>query len=161
LLETVIIPPDDPDTAFTVLQGKLRALRRDSADARIVADFTGGTKSMSAALTLAAIDGGVPLQLVTGRRADLIRVLDRSEQAVAVHTERIAAAREFERLAAGWGRYAYQEAAEGFERLRNDLKACGVLREELSRFNRAQELSQAFAAWDAFDHRKAAGCLRR
>ncbi|HEY1259907.1 MAG TPA: hypothetical protein VGF34_11710 [Stellaceae bacterium] len=159
--EIVIIPPDDPDTAFTILQDKLRALRRESADAQIVADFTGGTKSMSAALTLAAIDGGVPLQLVTGRRADLIRVLDRSEQAVAIHTERIAAAREFERLAAGWGRYAYQEAAEGFERLRNDLKAAGLVREELGRFNRAQELSQAFAAWDAFDHRTAAGCLRR
>jgi hypothetical protein len=159
--EIVIVPADDPDAAFALLQSKLRALRRDHPGAQIVADFTGGTKSMSAALILAALDSDVPLQLITGQRADLVRVLDQSERAVAVHTERIAAAREFERLAAGWARYAYQEAAEGFDRLRNDLRAAGFARAELGRFNRAQELSQAFAAWDAFDHRRAADCLRR
>jgi len=159
--EVVIVPPDDPDAAFAVLNTKLRALGRERPGQPIVADFTGGTKSMSAALMLAALAGNLPLQLVTGRRADLVKVLDRSERAVTVNTERIAGAREFERLAAGWSRFAYQEAAQGFERLRGDLRAAGLPRDELSRFNRAQELSAAFAAWDCFDHNKAAGCLQK
>jgi CRISPR-associated protein (TIGR02710 family) len=159
--EIVEVPPDDPDAAFAILEGTLRALQRRQPQVPIVADFTGGTKSMSAALTLAALGCNVPLQLVTGRRADLVKVLDRSERAVAVHTGRIAAAREFERLAAGWGRFAYQEAADGFDALRQDLKAAGLPRDELGRFNRAQELSAAFAAWDCFDHKKAAGCLNK
>jgi CRISPR-associated protein (TIGR02710 family) len=159
--EVVVVPPDEPDAAFAVLHEKLRALGRERPGAPIVADFTGGTKSMSAALILAAFSCNLPLQLVTGRRADLVKVLDRSERAVVVSTERIAGSREFERLAAGWGRFAYQEAAAGFARLRDDLKATGLSRAELSRFNRAQELSAAFAAWDCFDHRKAAGCLQK
>lgn len=157
--EVFIVPPDDPDIAFARLVAKMAALRRERPAAHIVADFTGGTKSMSAALTLAALDTGAALQLVAGRRADLVKVLDRSERAVAVHTTRIAAAREFERLAAGWGGFAYREAAAGFERLWAALKAEGLPREELSRYTRAKELSEAFAAWDCFDHKKAAGGL--
>ena len=158
--EVVIVPPDDPDVAFAVLVDKLGALARDAPGAEIVADFTGGTKSMSAALTLAALDTGVALQLVTGERADLVKVRDRTEQAIAVRTKRIVGAREFERLAAGWHRYAYQEAAGGFDRLWSDLKAEGLSREELGPLTRAKELSQAFAEWDAFDHKRAYGCLR-
>ena len=78
-----------------------------------------------------------------------------------MRTLRVAARSEFQRLAADWSRYAYQEAAEGFDRLRGDLKEAGLGRDELARFNQAQELSSAFAAWDRFDHKTAAGCLRR
>jgi len=159
--EPVTVPPDDPDTAFAILADRLRALCRDADGAEIVADFTGGTKSMSAALTLAALDAGAALQLVTGERPDLVKVRDRTEQAIAVRTKRIAGAREFERLAAGWGRFAYQEAADGFGRLWSDLKAESLSREELRPLTRAKELSEAFAAWDCFDHKRAAGGLAK
>jgi CRISPR-associated protein (TIGR02710 family) len=134
-------------------------LNRDGR--RVVADYTGGTKSMSAALVLAAFEAGADLQLVTGRRGDLVRVLDRTEREIAIGTRRVSVAREFERLAAGWGRFAYQEAAEGFTRLWNDLKAEGASRDELRRLTRAKELSEAFAGWDAFDHKSAAGGLAK
>lgn len=159
--ETVIVPPDDPDAAFALLVEKMRSLARERPGASIVADFTGGTKSMSAALTLAALEAGAALEVVTGERRDLVRVRDRTEQAIALRTKRIVGAREFERLAAGWSRHAYQEAAEGFGRLWSDLKAEGLSRSERSRCARAKELSEAFAAWDSFDHRRAAGCLAK
>jgi CRISPR-associated protein (TIGR02710 family) len=159
--ELVTVPPDEPDAAFAVLVDKLRALARDLSGAEIVADFTGGTKSMSAALTLAALDAGAALQPVTGDRPDLVRVRDRTEQAIAVRTKRIAGAREIERLTAGWNRYAYQEAAEGFGRLWSDLKTEGLSREELRPLTRAKELSEAFAAWDRFEHKSAAGTLHK
>jgi hypothetical protein len=157
--EILEIPPDDPDRAFTALADKLRAFARGGE--RVVADYTGGTKSMSAALFLAALEAGAELQLVTGRRGDLIRVLDLSEREIAIGTRRVAAAREFERLAAGWSRFAYQEAAEGFDRLWRELKEKGWSREELRRLTRAKELSEAFAAWDCFDHKRAAGGLAK
>jgi CRISPR-associated protein (TIGR02710 family) len=157
--EIVEVPPDDPDSAFSLLVERLRALNGDGR--RVVADYTGGTKSMSAALVLAAFEAGAQLQLVTGRRGDLVRVLDRTEREIAISTRRVSVAREFERLAAGWGRFAYQEAAEGFTRLWNDLKAEGASREELRGLTRAKELSEAFAAWDAFDHKSAAGGLAK
>ncbi len=157
--EHVEVLPDDPDRAFSRILDRLEPLRRDGA--RIIADYTGGTKSMSAALFLAALHVGAELQLVTGERVDLVRVTDLTERETTVRTLRVAARSEFQRLADGWSRYAYQEAAEGFDRLRNDLKTAGLGREELGRFNRAQELSAAFAAWDAFDHKTAANRLKR
>jgi CRISPR-associated protein (TIGR02710 family) len=157
--ETLEVPADDPDRAFQTIVERLRALARDGG--HIVADYTGGTKSMSAALFLAALDAGAELQLVTGRRSDLVRVLDLTEREIAIGTRRVSVAREFERLAAGWSRFAYQEVAESFDRLWNELKAEGLPREELRPFTRAKELSAAFAAWDRFDHNAAAGGLRK
>ncbi len=153
------MPPDDPDSAFSLLVDRLRTLNRDGR--RVVADYTGGTKSMSAALVLAAFETGAELQLVTGRRGDLVRVLDRTEREISIGTRRVSVAREFERLAAGWGRFAYQEATEGFTGLWNDLKAEGASRDELRQLTHAKELSEAFAAWDAFDHKRAAGGLAK
>ena len=157
--EIIEVPPDDPDSGFSLLADRLRALKRDGR--RVVADYTGGTKSMSAALVLAAFEAGAELQLVTGRRGDLVRVLDRTEREIAIGTRRVSVAREFERLAAGWSRFAYQEAADGFTRLWNDLKAEGASRGELRRLTRPKELSEGFAAWDAFDHKSAAGGLAK
>jgi len=157
--EILEVPPDDPDSAFSLLVERLRALNRDGR--RVVADYTGGTKSMSAALVLAAFEAGAELQLVTGRRGDLVRVLDRTERQIAIGTRRVSVEREFERLAAGWGRFAYQESAEGFARLWDDRKKEGASREELRPLTRAKELSEAFAAWDAFDHKRAAGGLAK
>ncbi len=157
--EIIEVPPDDPDTVFSLLVDRLRALKREGR--RVVADYTGGTKSMSAALVLAAFEAGAALQLVTGRRGDLVRVLDRTEREIAIGTRRVSVAREFERLAAGWGRFAYQEAAEGLTSLGDDLRNEGWSREERRRVTRATELSKAFAQWDAFDHRSAEGGLRR
>src|SRR5271155_4569390 len=72
--ELVEVPPDEPDRAFSALVDQLRPLVLGGA--RLVADYTGGTKSMSAALFLAALDVGAELQLVSGRRTDLVRVDD-------------------------------------------------------------------------------------
>lgn len=157
--EVLEVPPDDPDRAFSAIVDRLRALA--GASRRIVADYTGGTKSMSAALVLAAFEAGAELQLVSGRRGNLVRVLDRTEREIAIGTRRVATAREFERLAAGWRRYAYREAAEGFARLWDDLKQEGWSREERRSVTRAKELSEAFAAWDCFDHKRAANDLAK
>jgi CRISPR-associated protein (TIGR02710 family) len=157
--EIVEVPPDEPDRAFSLLVDRLRPLTRNGA--QLIADYTGGTKSMSAALFLAALDVGAQVQLVTGKRADLVRVTDLTQRHSVVATRRVLIAREYERLASGWTRYAYQEAAEGFTRFWDDLKAEGASRDELRPLTRAKELSAAFAAWDAFDHKRAAGGLAK
>ena len=159
--EVLEVPADDPDAIFAALLPRLRALARDHAGARIVGDFTGGTKSMSAGLTLAAIEAGLALQLVTGERDDLVRVRDLTQVPVALETRRIAVERTRRILAEGWGRFAYQETAEGFSQLRSELKEEGWGRSELSPLTRAWELSKAFAAWDRFDHKPAASDLRK
>jgi CRISPR-associated protein (TIGR02710 family) len=158
--EMVPVPADNPDDAFQKLACELHRLAAEHPAAELIADYTGGTKSMSVALFLAALEAGASPQLTTGERVDLVRVRDATEAPVRAESHRIADAREFARLAAGWGRFAYQEAAEGFARLWASQKERGASRDETRRSLMAKELSHAFAAWDRFDHRVAASRLK-
>ena len=99
--------------------------------ARFVADYTGGTKTMTAALVCAALQSDdVELQLVSGARRDLVGVVDGTERAMAPYL-------------AAWKRYAYQEAAAGLERIRVAADA-----PDRQRLNLALVLSRALARWD-------------
>jgi len=142
------VPSDDLDAIHAVCRVALDDLRRRHPGARIVADYTGGTKSMSAALVLAAIEAeGVELQLVTGNRVDLVRVRDGAENAAPANIEAIRLERRMQPYLNAWERHAYAEAEAGLKALANPLNA--TLR---GRLNRARDLSAAFAAWDAFGH---------
>lgn len=77
----VSVPPDDLDTALARIDASLSAERR--AGFRVVVDYTGGTKSMAAAMVLAAsADPKVQLQFMAGRRADLAQVEAGTERPV-------------------------------------------------------------------------------
>lgn len=142
------VPADDLDAIHAVCREALRDLRRRHPDALIVADYTGGTKSMTAALALAAIeDEDVELQLVTGNRVDLVRVRDGAESAAPANIEAIRLQRRMQPYLNAWDRHAYAEAETGLRALATPRNA--FLR---GRLNRMRDLSAALAAWDAFDH---------
>lgn len=116
--------------------------------ARRLADYTGGTKTMSAALVLEALEAeGVLLQLVAGNRADLVRVRDGTEMALPARMDAIRLRRAMAPFLAAWKRFAYDEAAAGLGALASPADA--RLRALLLR---ARDLSAALAAWDRFDH---------
>ena len=148
------VPSDDLDAIHGLCREALADLRRRYPQARLLADYTGGTKSMSAALVLAALDSeDVELQLVTGNRVDLVRVRDGAETAAPATIEAIRLQRRMQPYLNAWTRHAYAEAEAGLRRLPTPANA--TLR---GRLNRARDLSAAFAAWDAFDH---AGAFQR
>lgn len=144
------VPADDPVVAVESILGWLG--QEVETGARVVADYTGGTKSMAAALFHAGVlVPGVELSLVSGPRANLIQVGDGAER---VHT--LAGAARLEtgwrvaEAARAWGRFAYAEAAEV-------LRATPV---PTADSEAARLLSQGFAAWDAGDHASARGMLQ-
>jgi hypothetical protein len=59
---------DDLSDCYGRIREALRSLRLELPDAVITADYTGGTKTMSAALVMAAVDLEVPLMLTTAKR---------------------------------------------------------------------------------------------
>jgi hypothetical protein len=74
---------DDLDQIYLDCDNAITDVLRRFPDANIIADYTGGTKSMSAGLVMAALEHqDVTLQLVTGSRSDLIKVHDGSQYAV-------------------------------------------------------------------------------
>ena len=125
--------------------------------AKIIADYTGGTKSMSAGLVMAVMEyQAIALQLITGSRSDLIKVNDGSQYAAVANSERI----RFERLIApyrqAWTRYAYSEAEAGLKKV--VAPSHTELRGHYSKF---RDLSLAFAEWDNFNHHTALTLLQR
>jgi hypothetical protein len=67
---------DDLDQIYLDCSKAIDAVVQRFSNVTITADYTGGTKSMSAALVMAALEfPNVNLQLVSGSRSDLIKVL--------------------------------------------------------------------------------------
>lgn len=154
--EVCLIPSDDLDTAYKTISDALTTLRHRFPDAALVADYTGGTKTMTAALVMAVLETeDVELRLVTGARADLIKVRDGTESSMIASTEHLRLRRAMAPYLAAWGRYAYGEACQGLTTIPAPHNP--QLRSELQI---ARDLSCAFDAWDRFDHRRALETLR-
>jgi CRISPR-associated protein (TIGR02710 family) len=146
--KVVEVPADDLDEAVAAMTAAIAEQRRRFAEALFVADYTGGTKTMTAALVMAALEADdVQLQLITGDRTDLVKVRDGSQAGLAVSAEGIRLRRAMQPLLAGWRHFAYGAAADGLGRLPHPRDT--ALRAELQI---ARGLSRAFDAWDRFDH---------
>jgi CRISPR-associated protein (TIGR02710 family) len=145
--EVRIVPADDMDGAFALMRTAMSELRARMPDARLQADYTGGTKTMTAALVLAALESEIDLSLVTGSRGDLVRVADGTQATASASVERVRLARAMRPYLDAWKRFAYAEAAAG-------LAALPAPRDARLRpaRDRARDLSAALAAWDRFDH---------
>lgn len=152
--ETQIVPADDLDGACFAMRNAIVALGKKFSGVRFRADYTGGTKTMTAALVCAALDrDDVELQLVAGARPNLVRVEDGTEQAMGASVDHLRLDREMKTHLRAWHRFEYREAADGLARIR--ITANDPRRTQLEL---ARELSRALADWDNFDHE---GAYRR
>ena len=144
----VQVEADDLDKVFFSMRDALVELRQRYPNAQFIADYTGGTKTMSAALVNVALKAeDVELQLVTGRRDNLQVVKPGSEQAIGASIAGIRLHREIELRLSAWHRFGYQEAADGLQRIRTRVGVPG-----LDQLGVAKALSRTFALWDNFDH---------
>ena len=146
--EDQIVLADDLDEAWLTMRQTVADLGKRFPDADFVADYTGGTKTMTVALVLAALESdSVELQLVSGARPDLKTVKSGSEQAMTASVARIRLNRDMKLHLAAWSRFAYREAAAGLDAIRVVTSS-----PDRPRLDRAQALSHGLALWDDFDH---------
>ena len=149
--EVVIVPADDLDGAVAAIRKAFATLGERFPQAKIIADYTGGTKTMTAALVTAVLESdSIDLQLVTGNRADLVKVRNGTEYSACANIDAIRLQRAMAPFLGAWRRFAYDESGEGLASIR--VPGNDALR---SRLARARDLSRAFAAWDRFDHGEA------
>lgn len=146
--EARTVPADDLDGAFFTMRAAAVDLAGRFPGARFVADYTGGTKTMTAALVCAALErDDVELQLVAGARPGLVRVEDGTEQAMTASVARLRLDRAMAPWLGAWRRFAYHEAAEGLDGIRIAASNPGS-----PWLGFARSLSRALARWDDFDH---------
>ncbi|MFU8838013.1 MAG: TIGR02710 family CRISPR-associated CARF protein [Thiohalomonadaceae bacterium] len=152
----LIVPADDLDRAYALIAERATALSHQYPDALIHADYTGGTKTMTAALVMAAIEHPtIELRLVTGARGDLKQVHDGTEFGTPAMADGIRLRRAMAPYLSAWQHHGYAEAAHGLGKLTAPREP--ALRAELQI---ARDLSQAFDAWDRFAHQQAMDKLR-
>lgn len=147
----ITVPADDLDGATHLITIAFSKLRDTFPGAHIVADYTGGTKTMTAALVIATLEAdGIDLQLVTGNRTDLVKVSNGTERSSLANIDGIRLQRAMAPFLYSWQHFAYSEAADGLSTIKSPANR--ILSGQLGR---AHDLSQAFAAWDRFDHSEA------
>lgn len=139
-VETLLVPADDPGVIHERCLARLRAAR-DASD-RVVADYTGGTKSMSAMLLLAALTEAAEVAVVLGPRTDHTKVRSGTEQVVRIDTSGVESRWALDVAARAWRRFDYAAAAE----------ALATLRRPTAEASRALALSRGYARWVAFDY---------
>ncbi len=147
---------DDLDHIYSVSQRAIDEVIKRFEAPKLIADYTGGTKSMSAGLVMAVLEHSeIELQLVTGSRSDLIKVRDGSQYAAPANIEKIRFERQLAPYRQAWNRYAYGEAVAGLALITPPYNP--LLRAEYGRF---RDLSRAFAEWDNFNHATALELLQ-
>ncbi|GIW97864.1 MAG: hypothetical protein KatS3mg111_1197 [Pirellulaceae bacterium] len=155
--DVLTVPPDDPDEIHVRIRALIENILSTEPRPRIIADYTGGTKSMTAALLLAGLeyDEDVELSIVVGQRADLVQVKDGTETRLPANVDRIRFRHKFRVAMAPWQHYGYAEAAIA-------LKSMLAPRDAGDRqvYLDALAASRAFAAWDRFDHHRAHDLLQ-
>ncbi len=152
------LPPDDPDAAYSLCRGYLRAARREHPDHRLVADYTGGTKSMTGALLMAAFaEEGVIVQFMAGERNNLNQVVPGSEEPRPMLADLVTADRDFAAAAQAVKSYDYAAARRILDDLRRRLVKSHRTppADWRKRFELAYRWTGALAYWDAFHHPQA------
>ena len=120
-------------------------------------DYTGGTKTMSVGLALAALDNGCKLHLTTGQRTNIIKI-DQGELTRRVRSSSVVVRRTLDMLVPAFQKmYNYPALLSEMQRLRNGAELDESLEKQCSRIH---DLSIAFESWDTFDHCKALNSLK-
>jgi CRISPR-associated protein (TIGR02710 family) len=122
----------------------------------IKADYTGGTKTMTASLVLAAIDYQIELYVTTGDRFDLIRV-KRGEMTSSASVAPVLLQRSIERILPVFlKQYNYAAAITELAEL---LAVMNVSPDLQRTIQILVNICKGFEAWDRFDHEEAINFL--
>jgi len=140
--------PDDIEKIAVECQAAITALSKKGYDLQdMVADYTSGTKAMSAGLTIAAIKGNVgSLVYVTGERGEGGRVISGTERPISLEPNRIKADTLFQDAIRLFNIYQYDACLETLKKAKKLLADPAFI----DRANALEIVSKAYMYWDKF-----------
>jgi CRISPR-associated protein (TIGR02710 family) len=145
--------PDDLSECHRCIVEAIRDLQNTAPECKIYVDYTGGTKTMSAALAIAAVDFNLYLHLTTAKiRENLIRV-ETGEQTQSVSTTALILERTLTQLIPKFlEEYNYPAAIAELKVL---LKNVALDSAQKQRLSSLRNVCKGLDAWDRFDHQQA------
>lgn len=148
----ILTNPDDLAECYQKIAAKIHELQQISPLPTIKADYTGGTKTMTASLVIAAIDYQVGLLLTTGDRFNLIRV-ERGEMTAQAQVAPVLLQRSiYQYLPVFLQQYNYTAAISELTQL---VRSINVSPESQRTIQVLNNICKGFDAWDRFDHHEA------
>jgi len=151
---------DDHNFCYSKSLDLLKDLRRSYPNAEIIVDYTGGTKSMTVGLVMAAADiPDITIAIVKGERSNLLKVDDGTQRVKLSRTNYSLLTKQ-------------KQIAESFTRTFDYASAVDIInsafssfadipREIEDEFQKIHVTCQAFDKWDKFQHGEAKRILER
>lgn len=148
------VTKDDP---FQVYQVCIKEISRYlSQNDRVIVDYTGGTKSMSAGLALAGSEyPECDFSIVTGKRTDLIKVKDGMARSTKLRSSNFHYQRQMRLCKTLVSEQNYNAAHQVLSNLSANHPTEGD-----EQFDRLYYLTKAFDEWDKFNYEAAGNYLR-
>ncbi|MDE8344360.1 MAG: TIGR02710 family CRISPR-associated CARF protein, partial [Acidocella sp.] len=152
--EILEVRADEPDSIFSAVQARLTSLKRLHPEAKIIVDYTGGTKSMSAGMVYAAMSvPDIELQFMLGNRPDTTKIEDGTEKPQRMATDLLVAERLIAEAETAMRSFDYQVAVEILKRLLNtaETRKFGDVAWR-ARLRWRAHFASGLHNWDIFDH---------
>lgn len=149
----LLTDPDNLSECYRLISEKIRSLKLEVSDSDILTDYTGGTKTMSVALTMASLDYGLTVYLTTATtRENIIRV-ERAERSRRVALASVTVQRKIEQFLPRYlEQYNYPAAIAELKYLLEEME---LSREDSNRVEQLLDCCSGLDAWDRFDHASA------
>ncbi|MBX9256493.1 TIGR02710 family CRISPR-associated protein [Desmonostoc muscorum CCALA 125] len=153
----LIQEPDDLSECYLETTSCIQKIQQDSPNAQLMADYTGGTKSMSVGLAMASLDYQVTLYVTTTVRTNIIKI-ERGELTGQAIVAPVVAQRTIEQfLPIFLQQYNYPAAIAQLKRL---LSSMALPPETRRKIQTLYACCSGLDAWDKFEHREALDLLQ-
>lgn len=154
----MIKDPDNLGLCYQAAQQALREAREKYPGLIIRADYTGGTKTMTSGLAMAAVDDGViEIYVVSGNRKDLIKVSSGTETLRQADWEPILWSRQQQSLKELFKARDYKGCVDLIREITSILPGKSEL---FSRLSAYLAICNGLQAWEEFRHEEARNLLR-
>jgi CRISPR-associated protein (TIGR02710 family) len=148
----LIQEPDDLSECYLAATSYIQKIQQDLPNAQLMADYTGGTKSMSLGLAMAAVDYQIILYVTTSVRTNIIKV-ERGELTGQATVAPVVAQRTIEQfLPIFLQQYNYSAT---IAQLRKLLSSMALPPETRRKIQTLYTCCSGLDAWDRFEHREA------
>jgi CRISPR-associated protein (TIGR02710 family) len=143
---------DDLKECYLKVSGLAKEIESNHPKADVIANYTGGTKTMSVALAMAAtMRERWDLSLNVGSRVDLIKVSSGTDVPVVIDKWSVYSRLQIESVAKVLARFDYA----GADAILSHLSSKPMDTSLQAQLVRARQLARAFDLWDRFDHEAA------
>ncbi|MCS6958837.1 MAG: TIGR02710 family CRISPR-associated CARF protein [Pseudanabaenaceae cyanobacterium SKYGB_i_bin29] len=146
----LIDDPDDLSECYTKIADGIKKVKEEEEMANIYADYTGSTKTMSAALVVASLDYDIQLMITTSTvRTNNIRV-EVGERTRRARTIGMSVRRLLEQNVTTYLKeYNYSAAVRYLEELQVNHE---LVEQDGQKVGMCLDICRAFDAWDKFEH---------